>query len=238
MLEKKHYKTLNRFISEKYLDETYLQKLKEDFYTQKYVKHLAFSDFLKKEFVAWLKEDIKNGQRDYEELYTHEEGYKKWTGSYISWKYLSELYKFFHSEAFFSYMEFFYESQLSTPISFWYKLENILRTLMRSRGSLIQIYNSWDYLTWHTDGPIDKVAGSYVFFLNENWNKDQWWSLEFWYKNNLHSSEVVCYDSVVPTFNTFVFFKCEKDRSWHRVEWVKYWERKTYHDQLFYKEFL
>jgi len=52
MLEKKHYKTLNRFISEKYLDETYLQKLKEDFYTQKYVKHLAFSDFLKKEFVA------------------------------------------------------------------------------------------------------------------------------------------------------------------------------------------
>ncbi len=235
MLNKKDLIFLKKYIADRYLDEDNLHRLKENFYSQKYVKHLALPDFFKDDFIEWIKNDIRVGKRDHEEFYTNQEWYKKWTWSYISGKYLADLYRFFHSASFYRYMEYFYNTAVSTPISLWFRLENIMRSLLGSRWSLIQIYNSGDYLAWHTDGPVNTVAGSYVFFLNEDWNESQWWALELWYKNNLRDINAITYKSIAPVMNTFVFFKCERDISWHRVQWVSSWERKTYHDQLLYK---
>lgn len=235
MLEQKHKKYLDRYISPKYLDEKNLKEMKMNFDACQHVKQIRLENFLDQSFMKGVEDDIRNGKREHDEFYTHEEGYKKGTGSYITWKYLSGLYTLFHSKAFYSYMEIFYETSVSTPIPVWFMLENILRSLMRTRGSLLQIYNSWDYLSWHTDGPIQEVAGSFVFFLNTEWNTSQWWALEFWYKDNIQERDPKVYASVYPEYNTFVFFKCEKDVSWHRVQWVSSWERMTYHDQLFYK---
>lgn len=236
MLQKQHKAYLEKYISEKYLNEQSLGEYIDEFVTCKYVKHLVFSDFFKKSFADGLKNEIEKGIFQYDEFYTNQEGYKKGTGAYVSGCRLSELYKLFHSEAFYSYMKLFYEEGIHTPIKLWYMIENFFRSLCMKRWALLQIYNSTDYLTWHTDWPIGVAAWSYVFFLSPEWNAGQWGELEFGYKHSLHDTDAVTYKSVLPSFNTLAFFKCEKDLSWHRVNTVKSWKRITYHDQLFYKK--
>jgi len=235
MLSVTYKNFLSEYISDIYLDEEYLLEQKHKFDTEKNVKHCIFPNFLKKEYADALKNEIIDATFDYDDLYTDEKNYKKWTGAYVSWKKLHWIFRLFHSKAFFEYMKIFYNSSVHTPVKFWVKCENLMRAITGSSWAMLQIYNPWDYLTWHTDGPVEEVAWSYVFFMTPEWNDEQWWQLEFWQKN-LSSQEIVSYKTVTPTYNNFVFFKCEKDFSWHRVHEVYSWKRLTYHDQLFYKK--
>jgi len=235
MIRKNNKKYLEKFISSQYLEEDTIRKYKYQFDNEKYVKHCVFTDFLRSDYIEKILQEVRKGKYEYDEFYTNQKGYKKGTGAYVSWKYLWKLYTMFHSKAFYEYMQLFYENEVYTPINFWFFLENILRSITRNRGCLLQIYNNDDYLSWHTDGPVDKVAGSFVFFLTPEWEKSQGGALELWYKDSLEDSDAVCYKAIYPCLNTFVFFKCEKDISWHRVNKVISGKRITYHDQLFHK---
>jgi hypothetical protein len=73
MLEQKHKKFLEKYISSKYLDEKNLKEMKMNFDACQHVKYIALPNFLDKSFMEGIENDICNGKREHDEFYTHEE---------------------------------------------------------------------------------------------------------------------------------------------------------------------
>jgi len=223
------------FINPKYLEDSFLWELDTSMNSDIWLDHMLLVDFFQEDFLEWLISEILQWNQEAADEYTDIPHYKKGTGVYVIWTNMWNLEQLMHSQPFSEYLGLFLGTSVHTYMTFSQKLEFFLRKYHLHSwgvGCYLQVYNPWDFLNWHTDGPVSDVAGSFVLFLNNVWEKSQGGVLEFGIRNDT-TLQVQTYKEIIPQLNTFVIFKCKKDSSWHRVTPVDKGTRITLHHQLY-----
>lgn len=228
-LTEKQKKYLSKFIIPDYLESHRMEEMRMQMYWETHAKYLTFHNFLHAEILDRVAQEMSQWKKQYLDFYTDIPDYKKGTGMLIKWATLTQLYEFFVSDELCAFFSYFYREDCRFHIETSKKIENFFRNILGITGCYFQVYNGTDFLAWHTDGPVEKISGSFVYFLNQEWKEEQWWHLQFWLRKD---KEFIPYKSITPTYNTLVIFKCESDISRHRVTPVQEWMRITIHDQL------
>jgi len=198
--------------------------LKREFLQRKHVKHVIIDNFLDDDVYKDILKDIEHGRKT---IIGDTESRQI---VHIKWDMSHKLYNMYTSSVFSKFISFFFEEQVFPERENWrvWLFPSFLTSFFYRKGFFYRRNISGAFLDWHTDGPIEKIAGSFILYLNDDWKKSDGWELQLWMKK---WDIVEPYTTIDPLGNRLVLLKCEKDISWHRVLPTKK-DRYFIHDQL------
>ena len=206
---------LQNWINSKYLDSknivNLLKKLNNDNY-------LVFEDFFKEDIIEKLVFDFINNEKIViaEENYLNWVAYVKWCKIY--WDFLINFKTFIESKFFLRYLSLFLWKKITFHFEEDLNLEQI-EFIKNEKWLIIQCFEDKHYMNWHDDLWNDAI---YLFYLNNDWEKEDGWLLELW---NKEDNSIQKFDYVIPKMNTFVLLKPKKD-FYHKVSKIKKWKKR------------
>jgi len=161
-------------------------------------KVCKISNFLKKDFLENLKKEVINCTFlfQYCDLYKFEK-----TKDFVnmSGNYIPTLYKSFQSTL--------------TP---WMEHNTNIK-LDKQISMSCSSYRDTDYLLCHDDNMGDRRI-AYILYLSENWTEQDGGTLDLFDTNHGAPDKIV--KSLIPEYNSLVFFEVDKNNSYHQVSEV------------------
>lgn len=227
------------FINHKYLNPVILNAMASDFNTRSPVSYYVIDNFLDESLFSEVEKEFDAQSWVFftpQKRINHFISNKTillWTPNFL------KLYNFFLSPEFENFLEIFYKKSLkkSKKITSDFIFENYWLEWQW----VAQIYQHWDFMSWHTDiakdlereesisrwwyKEWDKVQSTkfdevwafiyYVYNSETDWSPSNWWILEVW-KITDEINDIVPYKTVSPLRNRLVLIK-SSNQSYHRV---------------------
>lgn len=225
------------FINKKYLNTKILDKISNIFYNAEPIHYFVFDDFInidlynkvEKEFID--KNNIFNISDNRENHFISNKNIIESGDNFIN------LYNFFISEEFENFLELIYK----VPLKKYRKIDSkyIEEKIWIKNSWVVQIYEKWDFMWWHTDIAKDMEMekslnkwwyeewdkcivtkfdeiGAFIYYIynsDNNWDSSKGWVLEMW---KIEWNDIVPYKEVFPLRNRLVIIR-SSNKSYHRV---------------------
>ncbi len=247
---------LKNIVSNEYLNIDVLGFISDNFNSRFPIQYYVMDNFINKDlYKSFENEMLKNIDFDIID---------KRTNSFISNKSILlnnksflKIYNFFISKDFEIFLSIIFKRHLKR----YKKLDSKrIEELTNIKNSwVVQIYEKWDFMDWHTDISKDlnrdecilkwwyeewdkcivtefDEVGAFIYYIynsNDLWNYNNWWNLELW---KILNWDINVYNKIKPLRNRLVFIK-SSNASYHRVsKLLKEWDyRITIQDLLFDK---
>lgn len=227
---------MKNFINKKYLNKVVIDKISKEFNSRNPISYYVFDDFIKPEVYNLVESELSL-IKDFNVI-------DKRINHFINNKTIllnsinfSKLYNFFISEDFENFLQIIYKKELKK----YRKItsEFLEEKIWIKKSGVVQIYEKWDFMWWHTDIAKDMEreklynkwwfiewdkcivtkfdeVGAFIYYIynsDNNWDSSKWWVLEMW---KIEWNDIVPYKEVFPLRNRLVIIK-SSNKSYHRV---------------------